>query len=533
MARICGIIFKNNPIQGAIKQMLSQLRIDKSTPEEIFQHENASFGVTKGAIFHQQEKNILVMIDGNISNINEIQKQFSLSNCSPEEVICHLYEKENDQFIKHIEGSFAIAIYHIQQKELLLFRDRLGKKPLYWSYCEGNFLFSSELKGVLSSSLLTLSPDVEALKEYFTFGYFPLENTPIQNVSKLFPGHFIRFTSKKDYFIRPYFRLSELILKKENHWNLAAYSDLVQSAVPSGLPLYSSQPKDYAFFEKKTITYEVTEKEVSSLEQMVWECDEPVGDLNAFFDWVNLHKLQDNHIALPIGSPQWTQLHLSIPNLKTVKKKERLRRIVKQVLEHSFFRDRLSPAIFRTVNLHALYRSYISSQSMLNPPLPSSALVEPAVFLHQLPGIDRIIPSLSSLVYLYAKTSMPHKHISHQEKILSRMGKQLHLPFLEDQAFAYFLSMPEYAITPSCDCELKRLLTEQKKRNPLPYMFLLKSPSFQSELDRVRNGFCVDSGFLTKKGVETLIKKANNPSCFAFLWALLILEIWQNLFVDN
>jgi asparagine synthase (glutamine-hydrolysing) len=107
------------------------------------------------------------------------------------EVIVHLYEEYSEDFVRHLRGPFAVALYDEEEGRLLLARDRLGEKPLiYWTGGE-RLLFASDLRSLVAAGVpASLSP--EALDEYFYYGFVPEPRTPLQGVRKLEPGHLLR-----------------------------------------------------------------------------------------------------------------------------------------------------------------------------------------------------------------------------------------------------------------------------------------------------------------------------------------------------
>src|SRR5262245_52047642 len=104
------------------------------------------------------------------------------------ETILHLYEEEGAECVRRIEGDFAFAIWDSRRRELLLARDRLGVKPLYFAVLPGAFLFGSEIKAILAHPRMTRRVDRAALYHYLTFVAAPAPRTLFQGVHKLPPA---------------------------------------------------------------------------------------------------------------------------------------------------------------------------------------------------------------------------------------------------------------------------------------------------------------------------------------------------------
>lgn len=104
------------------------------------------------------------------------------------EVIVHLYEEYGEHFPERLSGMFAIGLWDTRKKSLLLARDRMGKKPLYYRMESDRFLFASELKSLLAAGNVPKKLDILAFDEYLTYQYVPFPRTIYQNIAKLAPG---------------------------------------------------------------------------------------------------------------------------------------------------------------------------------------------------------------------------------------------------------------------------------------------------------------------------------------------------------
>ena len=107
------------------------------------------------------------------------------------ETILHLYEEEGPRCVERLHGMFAFAIWDGRRRELLLARDRVGVKPLYYAAQPGGLLFASEVKGLLAHPSLTPELDEEALHHYLTFAFAPAPLTLLEGVRKLAPAQTI------------------------------------------------------------------------------------------------------------------------------------------------------------------------------------------------------------------------------------------------------------------------------------------------------------------------------------------------------
>jgi len=107
------------------------------------------------------------------------------------ETILHLYEERGQDFVHDIEGDYAIAIWDERRGQLILVRDRIGVKPLYFYQKDGRFIFASEIKAILQHPAVTAEVDEEALYHYLTFLTTPAPRTLFRDIQKIPAGHML------------------------------------------------------------------------------------------------------------------------------------------------------------------------------------------------------------------------------------------------------------------------------------------------------------------------------------------------------
>ena len=105
------------------------------------------------------------------------------------EVILHLYEERGDECVEALRGMFAFALWDGSRQRMLLARDRLGEKPLYYHAGRGHFVFASEIKALLQSPAVPRDIDPAALHDFLSFDYVPGPGTVFSHISQLPPGH--------------------------------------------------------------------------------------------------------------------------------------------------------------------------------------------------------------------------------------------------------------------------------------------------------------------------------------------------------
>ncbi|MEP6920915.1 MAG: asparagine synthase (glutamine-hydrolyzing) [bacterium] len=112
------------------------------------------------------------------------------------ETILHLYEERGLDFVNDLEGDYAIALWDEAREQLVLVRDRIGVKPLYFYHRDGRFIFASEIKAILEHPAVTPDVDEPSLYHYLTFLTTPPPQTLFKNIQKLPAGHML--VAKRD-----------------------------------------------------------------------------------------------------------------------------------------------------------------------------------------------------------------------------------------------------------------------------------------------------------------------------------------------
>jgi asparagine synthase (glutamine-hydrolysing) len=107
------------------------------------------------------------------------------------ETILHLYEERGVDFVNEIEGDFGIALWDAERGRLVLARDRVGVKPLYFYHRDGRFIFASEIKAILKHPAVTAEINEESLYHYLTFLTTPAPSTLFRNIQKIPAGHML------------------------------------------------------------------------------------------------------------------------------------------------------------------------------------------------------------------------------------------------------------------------------------------------------------------------------------------------------
>jgi len=188
---------------------------------------------------------VWVTYNGEIYNYRELRDflegkghQFR-SQCDTE-VIVHAYEEFGPECVRHFNGMFAFAIWDRKNKQLVLARDRLGIKPLYYYHQGRRFLFASEIKAILQDPKVEREVDLQSLVQYIGFEFVPSPRTIFQHVQKLPAGHYLVYrdgeTKMSQYWDLRFSETTNTIRDYEERL-LDVLSDSVRKRLISDVPL--------------------------------------------------------------------------------------------------------------------------------------------------------------------------------------------------------------------------------------------------------------------------------------------------------
>ena len=144
-----------------------------------------------------EDRTISVVFNGEIYNYRELRDTLEaaghrFSTSSDTETIVHGYEEWGDRVLSRLRGMFGIAIWDARTSTLLLARDRVGIKPLYYAEVGGRLLFGSEAKCLLANPEVDRELDPRALDHYLAYLYTPRDRSIFRGIRKLPPGHFLK-----------------------------------------------------------------------------------------------------------------------------------------------------------------------------------------------------------------------------------------------------------------------------------------------------------------------------------------------------
>jgi asparagine synthase (glutamine-hydrolysing) len=203
MCGIAGWVGARGADREALDAMLKAL--EHRGPDDTGRHldDDAALGMTRLAIIDlvtgRQPMTIddgtaTLVFNGEIYNYRDLRDELAtrgrrFATRSDTEVLLRAWEEWGDACVERLHGMFAFAIWDARRRRLLLARDRLGKKPLYYWHRDGLLVFASEPKSLLRHPAVGRALDPIALEHYAAFGYTPAARSIFEGIAKLPPGH--------------------------------------------------------------------------------------------------------------------------------------------------------------------------------------------------------------------------------------------------------------------------------------------------------------------------------------------------------
>ena len=166
-----------------------------------------------------EDGTVWLVFNGEIYNFQELRSRLEsrghrFHSHTDAEVIVHLYEEAGAACVEKLNGIFAFAILDLRRDLLFLARDPIGVKPLFYAASRDHFLFGSEIKALLASSILTPAPDWQAISDFFTFLYVPGPRTAFDGIQQLPPAHSLTL------------HLKDNSISLARYWDVARREDL-------------------------------------------------------------------------------------------------------------------------------------------------------------------------------------------------------------------------------------------------------------------------------------------------------------------
>lgn len=321
-----------------------------------------------------EDHSVQVVFNGEIYNYSTLRRRLQGSGHlfrteGDGETIVHLFEEVGEKCFESLNGMFAVAVWDGSRHRLILARDRIGQKPLYYAFKNQQFVFGSELKSLAQVPGVCEKINAKAIDSFLTYQYIPHPETIWEGVHKLPPGHFLIF-EKGQISIHRYWNLD---LQQQSNINANEAQEQVreilndsiklrlQSDVPLGSFLsggidssiitalaqeqstkpirtfsigfpvadfdetsYAAQVASHLGTEHQR--FEVQPNGVEILDQLVWHYDEPFGDSSAVPTWY-LSKLTRQEVTVALSGDGGDELFAGYERYRALWLSEKLQKI--------------------------------------------------------------------------------------------------------------------------------------------------------------------------------------------------------------
>ena len=549
---------------------------------------------------HNEDETVVVIFNGEIYNHRslraDLEKQgHRFYTNTDTEVIVHAYEEYGIHCINKFNGMFAFALYDLMQKSLYLVRDRIGVKPLYYYFDGTKFLFASEIKALLQDPSLPREVNVDAFHEFLKFRFVPGEQTMMQGIKKVLPGHVLTF---KDGVLssHQYWDITEQIISgsEEEHVNTLRMllGDAVTSRLESDVPLgvflsggidsasivalmseHTNNIKTFSVgFESQQDTelpyarsvaklfdtdhheFYVTDKHLSLIPKMVWHLDEPVGDA-ATLPTMVLSQYAKKYVTVVLAGEGGDEAFAGYDN----------QRIMMQCIRFGPLYHRLKPVLSRFKeftstggNLHRVLAT-LSSQRMeqqyatLTSLFSRDELMEMGI-TDDTSDLSRYYPKtpmepLKTLQYFGLKTWLPHDFCMKADKMTMAYGIEERAPLLDYRIMNFAFSLPahekirngtgKYILKKVMGPLLPWSIIYRKKHGynaPMDQWFKGELKDVLGSLLEGREHSLYDSGYAEKLLSDFQRTGSNYKMNFwnaQKLWSVLVFEVWYRIFIEK
>src|SRR5712664_4087038 len=479
---------------------------------------------------------VTIVFNGEIYNYRELQRELEsrghrFKTHSDTETIVHAYEEYGSRCVDHLRGMFAFAIWHSRTGELFIARDRVGKKPLYYTVTGGTLIFGSELKSVREHPEFRGEISVEALDAYLTFGYVPDPLTIFRDVHKLPPGHHLTFRDGR--------------VSVEQYWDF---------------------PYEYARIAAQRFGTDHHEFIVSPdiceiVDGLVWHFDEPFADSSAISTYM-VSKLARQHVTVALSGDGGDELFAGYTRYALDRKRSgfaNLPRVVRQGVMQPLGRNLPHGAWGRNylhnVALDPLdrYIEEVSVFTRLNKPSlytndfrQQLGTCEAAQRFRDCAAHSRADDSLDPLLYLDSKTYLPGDILTKVDRMSMAVSLEARVPLLDHKLIEFVCTrIPASMKMKGLDTKhiFKRAMrdlvpAEILDRPKQGFGIPIDQWINQQLRERVRGTLTeprtMQRGFIETRYVNLLLDEheRGRRDHATELWTLFMLELWHRKFVD-
>lgn len=543
---------------------------------------------------YSKEQELVIVFNGEIWNYKElkkdlVEKSYKFNSSSDTEVVLKGYAEYGDKIFEMLDGMFATAIWDAKKQRLILARDKIGKKPLYYYFDGKNFIFASEIKAILEHNFVRRETDLKCLSEYLSLRYSPGDLTMFKRIKKLPPGSFMIFQNSA-FKISRYFTLPEFIkrYKPDTEKTSKLISKAIEKRMIADVPIgvflsggldsstivaYISKIKDkiktfsisfnskvdesrYARIVAKRFKTDhkeirVNKDLISYIPEMVWYFDEPLADPAALPTYLLCSEVS-KYVKVAISGEGGDEVFGGYDSFNYIRELELINKIP------FFIRKNLLSNFYTTLSKFYKYPKkhvFLAIADILKKESPEECFKELFYFpfgedrkkilktAEKDTAFDKILKkernfSVAAQKY-YFKEWLPNDLLMKADKMSMAHSLELRTPFLDTDLIKYFAGLPY-------KCKYKRNLFKKTVSMLLPDKILNRKkqgftlPIFEWFGDKAIfnriHPFLLrlkERGIFEEYYIDYLIR---NPLKFKNehkIWLLIIFEIWYEIYIEK
>lgn len=511
---------------------------------------------------HDEGCRFWAVVNGEIYNHRELREELQQAgvrfhSASDSEVVVHGFAAWGTNLIARLEGIFALAIYDAQTHELLLARDRVGVKPLYYAVQGDKVVFGSELKAIVASGSVILEYQPKAMQVYLAHRYLPAPLTPYRDVFKLQPGHMLQIRygecTQTCYW--------QAQLRHESASGLqTGLADTISSAIgaqlmsdaPLGLLLSggidsssvamitSSQGRSLDAFccgfaeathDERPFARLAAEAAGVRLHEFEMDWQTLKGYLPAFIDWFDEPFFNYSAVAIH-ALCRMAQAR----DIKVLLAGEGADEVFAGYLWYDDFATHSTAGVEQALERFFRYYGFFTTEMQNNLAERDTQFDHLEILRHHdRPDLDPV----NRAQWLDFHTFLPDDILCRDDRASMAAGIELRVPYLDERLLDRYFLLPQSITYRSAERKslLKQalrgivprsILTNRKKGFGFP-LYAWDRPIRELATRLLRNGMLVAWGHATPRGIEQALHELN----IDFVWLLLTAELWMRRFLGR
>jgi asparagine synthase (glutamine-hydrolysing) len=448
-----------------------------------------------------EDESVALTWNGEIYNFVELRTQLeraghAFRTTGDTEVILRAYLEWGEAAIERLDGMFALAIWDAPHGRLLLARDRVGKKPLFYTVMDGRLTFGSEIKALLAAPWVAAEPDLERVPEYLTFGYVPYPGTFYRGIAQVAPASIMAFDANGLRPSRRYWDPLDRTPRSGGPQTIAALlteatrrrmvSDVplgaflsggVDSSIVVGLmsqlsdkpvltfsagfpddPSYDERPHARLVaehFGTQHTEFAVQADAVQLLDQLLWHHDQPYGDSSAIPTYL-VSKLAREHVTVALTGDGGDEVFGGYERFRAALLARRLPTPLARIARRA---ARLAPARDEYYNVRRRLDRFLEFAEQ---PVEDRYVGWVSIFSRSTlgdllggpvePAVDRSIrecyreaarrPALDRILYANFRTYLPDDLAVKADRMSMAASLELRSPFLDTKLVEYVTRIP-------------------------------------------------------------------------------------------